>query len=87
MQIAVEVAALRIPYGFAYTLNVQPVVPISISDDWNVISRTILPIAYRDYLPPPDGNSFGLGGITQSLFSHQGTQVRAASSGTSVRCF
>jgi hypothetical protein len=54
--------------GFAYTLNVQPVIPISISDDWNMISRTILPIAYRSYLPPPDGDTFGLGDITQSLF-------------------
>jgi hypothetical protein len=54
--------------GFAYTMNIQPVVPISINDDWNVISRTILPIAYRDYLPPPNGNTFGLGDITQSLF-------------------
>lgn len=54
--------------GFAYTMNIQPVIPISISDDWNLISRTILPIAYRDYLPPPDGNTFGLGDITQSLF-------------------
>jgi hypothetical protein len=54
--------------GFAYTMNIQPVIPISISDDWNLISRTIVPIAYRDYLPPPDGDSFGLGDITQSLF-------------------
>jgi len=54
--------------GFAYTVNIQPVIPISISDDWNMISRTILPIAYRDYLPPPDGDTFGLGDITQSLF-------------------
>ena len=54
--------------GFAYTLNIQPVIPISISDNWNLISRTILPIAYRDYLPPPDGDVGGLGDITQSLF-------------------
>ena len=54
--------------GFAFTINIQPVIPISISDDWNMISRTILPIAYRDYLPPPDGDTFGLGDITQSLF-------------------
>lgn len=54
--------------GFAYTLNIQPVIPISISEDWNVISRTILPVAYRDYLPPPDGDVFGLGDTTQSLF-------------------
>jgi hypothetical protein len=54
--------------GFAYTPNIQPIIPISLNDDWNLISRTILPVAYRDYLPPPDGDTFGLGDITQSLF-------------------
>jgi hypothetical protein len=52
--------------GFSYTLKVQPVIPISITDDWNMISRTILPISYNDY--SPDGNVFGLGDTTQSLF-------------------
>ncbi len=52
--------------GFAYLLNIQPVIPISISEDWNVISRTILPVAYRSYLPASD--DFGLGDTTQSLF-------------------
>jgi hypothetical protein len=52
--------------GFAYLLNIQPVIPISISEDWNLISRTILPVAYRDYLPESD--DFGLGDTTQSLF-------------------
>jgi hypothetical protein len=54
--------------GFAYTLNVQPVVPISLTDDWTLISRTILPIAYRDYLPVPDSDTTGLGDVTQSFF-------------------
>lgn len=54
--------------GTAITLNVQPVIPISISENWNMISRTIVPIANRDYLPLPDGDTFGLGDITQSLF-------------------
>lgn len=52
--------------GFAYTLNIQPVIPFSISDDWNLISRTILPISYKNYVPA-DGD-FGLGDTTQSLF-------------------
>ncbi len=35
--------------GWKFTLNVQPVVPISISKDWNLIVRTILPfIAQKD---------------------------------------
>lgn len=53
--------------GAATTVNIQPVAPISISADWNMISRTILPVAYRDYLPPGD-ETFGIGDITQSLF-------------------
>ncbi|MEP9388850.1 transporter [Mesorhizobium sp. KR9-304] len=52
--------------GFAYTLNIQPVIPISLNDEWNMISRTILPVSYKDYTP--EGDVFGLGDITQSLF-------------------
>ena len=31
-------------------MKFQPVVPISIGDDWNVISRTILPVIYTEPL-------------------------------------
>src|SRR5262245_6447721 len=34
--------------GFQYKLNIQPVVPISLSSDWNLISRTILPYVYQE---------------------------------------
>src|SRR5262245_56800137 len=27
-----------------YVLNVQPVIPISLNEDWNLITRTIMPI-------------------------------------------
>ncbi len=46
----------------------QPVIPVSIADDWNVISRTILPITYQNDIFPGAGDQFGLGDITQSLF-------------------
>lgn len=52
--------------GFAYGLNIQPVIPFSLNDDWNIISRTIIPVAYRDYMP--GGSVSGLGDITASLF-------------------
>ena len=54
--------------AYKLTLNVQPVIPISLNDDWNVIVRTILPVAYQD--SPADGVSseFGLGDTTQSFF-------------------
>ncbi len=50
------------------TLNIQPVIPVSISKDWNVIVRTILPIIYQD--SPADGtpSRWGLGDTTQSFF-------------------
>ncbi len=54
--------------GFRLTLNIQPVIPITLSDDWNLISRTILPITGQDDIFPGAGNQFGLGDITQSLF-------------------
>ena len=54
--------------GDRFVLNVQPVIPISLSDDWNMISRTITSIVYQDDLFPGAGDQFGLGDIVQSLF-------------------
>jgi hypothetical protein len=54
--------------GFRYTLNVQPVIPISLTPEWNLISRTILPITYQDEIFPRSGDQFGLGDTLQSLF-------------------
>jgi hypothetical protein len=48
-------------------INVQPVIPLSLSEDWNLISRTILPIVHLSDIPPGNDES-GLGDITQSLF-------------------
>src|SRR6185295_4334646 len=47
--------------GDKFTLNVQPVIPISISKDWNLISRTILPIINQDDIVVGSGSQFGLG--------------------------
>src|SRR5436190_12591565 len=30
--------------GSRFTLNIQPVIPVSVSKDWNVIVRTIVPM-------------------------------------------
>jgi len=58
-----------------YTANIQPVVPVSISEDWNVIIRTILPVIYAgatDNSPSAPASAreshFGLGDTTQSFF-------------------
>jgi hypothetical protein len=34
--------------GFGYTMNIQPVIPIRLNDNWNVISRTIVPVIHQD---------------------------------------
>jgi hypothetical protein len=49
-------------------VNVQPVIPITLNDDWNLISRTIVPIAWQNDIAGPTGDQFGLGDTTQSLF-------------------
>jgi hypothetical protein len=54
--------------GYKAYINVQPVIPISLNDNWNLISRTILPIASQHDIAGPSGDQFGLGDITQSLF-------------------
>lgn len=81
-------AMISVPFQFNYDseigperdgervqLNFQPVVPIHLSDDWNLISRTILPVIDQDDVFPGAGRQSGLGDITQSLFfspSHAG---------------
>jgi hypothetical protein len=54
--------------GHRLTMNLQPVVPVSVSDDWNMISRTILPVTSQADIAPGSGSQSGLGDITQSLF-------------------
>ncbi|WP_395622645.1 hypothetical protein [Sphingomonas daechungensis] len=54
--------------GVRYTMNVQPVIPISISDDANLIVRTIVPIVYQNELSGPNQSEFGLGDTVQSFF-------------------
>jgi len=54
--------------GLRYTLNVQPVIPISIGENWNMISRTILPITFQKDVSFDGNTEFGIGDIVQSLF-------------------
>jgi hypothetical protein len=54
--------------GSMLKINVQPVAPFSISEDWNLISRTILPIIDQSHFPGPGQSEFGLGDTVQSVF-------------------
>lgn len=54
--------------GWRSTTNIQPVVPLPINDEWNLISRTILPVVYQEGVTAPGANQFGLGDVVQSAF-------------------
>jgi hypothetical protein len=49
-----------------FRMNFQPVVPITLSPDWNLISRTILPFQSESDVYPSDRT--GLGDTLQSFF-------------------
>ncbi|WP_395666576.1 hypothetical protein [Methylocella sp.] len=60
---------LQGPYGeTGNVLNVEPVIPIKLSEDWNLITRTILPIVSQVRTSPTEGPAFGLGDVNPTLF-------------------
>src|SRR5881398_4270586 len=66
--------------GYKFTLNIQPVIPISLTKNWNLILRTIFPIVsqhdlfYVENVPknsplqPQNRSQDGLSDTTQSFF-------------------
>ncbi len=53
--------------GFRYTMNFQPVIPISLNKDWNLISRTIVPFIHQSDVIGRSSQT-GLGDVVQSFF-------------------
>lgn len=75
-QLANPVSALiSVPVEYSYnqglgtqkTLVAKPVIPISLSENWNVISRTIIPYISLEGVTPGSSDS-GTGDIIQSFF-------------------
>jgi hypothetical protein len=54
--------------GERYLLNIQPVIPFSLNENWNLISRTILPVIWQDEIFAGAGSQSGLGDTLQSFF-------------------
>jgi len=54
--------------GHKNYVNVQPVVPFSLNEDWNLISRTIVPVVWQADIFPRSGSQSGIGDTTQSFF-------------------
>jgi len=71
---------ISVPFQFNYdegfgprdaervTVNIQPVIPIDLNDDWNLISRTIVPVIYQEAVAAGADSEFGIGDTVQSLF-------------------
>jgi len=53
--------------GFQYKVNVQPVIPISLNENWNAVSRTIIPFVYQEKIFGNSSQS-GLSDTVQSVF-------------------
>ena len=51
-----------------WILNVQPVIPIKLTDHWNLITRIIMPIINQPSLAPGFDSAFGLGDINPTFF-------------------
>lgn len=54
--------------GFRSQVNIQPVIPTSIGNDWNLISRVILPVVQQNDVFGNSGRQFGLGDTLASFF-------------------
>ncbi len=69
-------------------LNVQPMIPIEVSPDWNIITRTILPVIWQPGLAPSDSRTNGVGDLqfTASLSpAAPGERVWGASASAQVQ--
>jgi len=57
------------PYnGTQNILNIQPVIPVEINKDWNIITRTIVPVISQPQLSPMTDRTNGIGDTVFSAF-------------------
>ena len=54
--------------GTQNILNIQPVIPIEVDRDWNIITRTIIPLIWMPSLGPDTPARSGVGDIQLSAF-------------------
>jgi hypothetical protein len=54
--------------GTQDVFNIQPVIPVSINDDWNIITRTIVPVIWNPALGPGIDSKNGVGDTVFSAF-------------------
>jgi hypothetical protein len=67
------------PYGkLQYDMNFEPVIPFHITSDWNLITRTIVPVLSQPQLTPSGNREFGIGDVNPTFFlspAHSGDLI------------
>ncbi len=51
-----------------WVMNVQPVIPVPLSTNWNLITRTVLPVIDQPSIAPGVPSAFGLGDLNPTFF-------------------
>lgn len=54
--------------GFRHTFSAQPTVPLALGDNWNVLSRTVVPFVYQEDIAPGSGSQSGLGDVVETVY-------------------
>lgn len=54
--------------GSQWRLNIQPVIPIDLNEDWNIITRTIVPLISLKNMPTGTGTQSGVGDIAATAW-------------------
>lgn len=49
-------------------LNIQPVIPVHLNENWNLITRIIQPIVWQPYPQQTTGGEYGLGDMNPTFF-------------------
>lgn len=60
--------------GIQNTTNIQPVYPVALGENWNLINRLVLPLIYQSAPVPEASSDFGLGdSVYTAFFSPSGS--------------
>jgi hypothetical protein len=57
------------PYGRTRNeLNIEPFIPVSLGNDWGLLSRTIVPVVWQPQYAASTGETFGLSDTAETVF-------------------
>lgn len=55
--------------GHRTTLSFQPTVPLSLGEQWSIVSRSVLPVVYQEEITPGAGSQAGIGDLTEAVYA------------------